>query len=794
MIPKAISHYRILQPLGEGGMGEVYLAEDTVLNRKVAIKFLHPKSLSSAIARQRLMREAQAAASLDHPNICAIYEVGETEDACFIVMQYLEGETLDHKLLGSQLKLSDAIRFGAQIADALAEAHSHGVIHRDIKPQNLFITRRGQLKILDFGLAKVIPTEQAADNDANTLAMLSSPGSLIGTMPYMSPEQVRAEDLDSRSDLFSLGTVLYEILTGHQPFADRNRAVTLSAILTQEPPPLSRYIPNAPAELERILHKCLKKDREQRYQSARELAIDLRHLRRITSANSEAVDSSSVPEIRKGASYRWLAAMAALAVVIGAGIYFFARRGRMTDTPRQLSSIAVLPFVDTSGDPEMEYFSEGITDSLINSLSQLPNVKIIGRASVFRYKGRNVDAQLVGKELGVESVLTGRIVEHGNNLLISAELVDSRDNHHIWGAQYNRQVSEVITMQDDITRIITERLRLKLSGEDQKRLSKHYTENTQAYQLYLKGRYFWNKRTEQDIKKAIEYFQQAIDMDPNYALAYAGLADAYVSLGSSGFDAMLPQDAIPKARAAATKALEIDDALAEAHASLAYVKFIYDWDWPTAEREFNRALELNPNYPTAHQFRSLYFMAMGRQEEAIAESRRALELDPLSLSLHTNVGRALLFARRYDEAIDQLHKTIEMDPKYLGSHYLLGIAYNQKHLYREALDEIKNVKALSADSSFSAAAEGLSYAMAGRRSEALRIADELRSRLKKGKASPDYLAIVYAGLDDHEKTLDWLEQSYQRRTGQMVYLKVEPAFEKLQGDPRFQNLVRRVGL
>ena len=793
MVPKTISHYRILERLGEGGMGEVYLAEDTTLNRKVAIKFLSPKSIGSGVARKRLLREAQAAASLDHPNICAVYEVGEIDGDCFIVMQYLEGETLHRRLSGKKLDQSEALRLVLQMADGLAEAHSRGIVHRDVKPQNLFITNRGQVRVLDFGLAKVIFSEQQAESKANTLTILSNPGAMIGTMPYMSPEQVRAENVDSRSDIFSLGTVLYEMLTGRQPFVASNQAVTLSAILTQSPPPLSRYMSNPPIELERIVRKCLEKDRDQRYQSAKDLIVDLRSLQRHTSANFETIEDAPAHWSPK-ASWARLAGIAALVVLISLGVYFFARRGRAIDSNRQITSVAVIPFVETSGDPEMDYLSDGITDGLINSLSQLPNVKIIGHASVFRYKGKDIDARTVGSELGVDSVLTGRIVQHGKNIGISVELVDSQDNHHLWGAQYNRQVSDILAMQDDMTQVITERLRLKLSGEDQKRLSKHYTENSEAYQLYLKGRYFWNKRTEADLEKAVEYFQQAINTDPNYALAYAGLADAYATLGSAGFDAMLPDEAMPKARLAATKALEIDNALAEAHTSLAYVKFVYDWDWATADNEFKRAIELNGNYPAAHLLRSHYLMAMGRSDESILESRRALELDPLSITYNTNVGRALVFARQNDRALEQLRKTLELDPKYIWAHYLLGIVYEQTQMYDQALSELEEVKTLSGDSAVSEAALAHVYAVAHKKNEALKIAENLKVRGKTQRVPPYYLAIIYAGLDDSTQALEWLEKAYHERTNQMAYLRVEPAFDKLREDSRFQNMIHRLGL
>ena len=797
MFPREISHYRVLKLLGQGGMGQVYLAEDTILNRKVAIKSLTPGSVDDDRARSRLVREAQAAAALDHPNICHIYEVVEAENDCFIVMQYLEGETLDRIILTKKLELSEALGFAIDIVDALAEAHGRGIVHRDIKPQNLMITPRGQVKVLDFGLAKMMRAEWFADSDARTMAILSNPGTMIGTMPYMSPEQVRAEDVDGRSDIFSFGTVLFEMLTGKQPFANPNGAVTISAVLTHDPPPLRQCVPNAPVELERILQKCLAKDRGQRYQSASELAGDLRQLQRIAALGAVTLESGIAPRVTTSvprSMTRIVPAVLVSVLIIAAGIYFLRTRVKTGSNARQISSVAVLPFVNTSADANMEYLSDGITDSLINSLSRLPNLKLVGRTSVFRYKGRDADARTVGSELGVESVLTGRIVEHGNELSITTELVDARDNSHIWGEQYNRPVSDILAIQEDITSVITEKLRLEISHEDKERLTKRYTDNSEAYQLYLRGRYFWNKRTEADIKKGIEYFQKAIEADPNYALAYTGMSDSYALLGSGGFDTMLPDEAMPKAREAAQRALEIDDTLAEAHTSLAYVKFIYDWDWATADSEFKRSTELNPNYATAHHLRSLYLLAMDRKEESILESRRAQELDPLSLSININVGRTLLFAGQYDRAIEQLRRTLEIDPNYVWAHYLAGLAYEQKGMFAEAISELQQVKALSGDSPISEAALAHSYALSGKRPEAIKIADDLKARSRKTHIPPYYLAIVYAGLNDREQTLDWLEKAYHERTNQMAYLKVEPAFDKLRADTSFQALLRRVGL
>lgn len=791
MVPETVSHYRILQSLGEGGMGKIYLAEDTLLGRKVAIKFLSGDLAKSGRGWKRLLREARAAAALDHPNICAIHEVVERESDSFIVMQYVEGETLDRKVARNPLSVADVLNFAPQIADALGEAHSLGIVHRDIKPQNLIITGKGQVKVLDFGLAKLLGATDVVASNAKTLSVLSDPGSVVGTMPYMSPEQLRAEELDGRSDIFSLGTVMYEMLTGNQPFLHASGAATISAVLAHEPPPLKRSVPSAPVELERIVHKCLEKNRDKRYQSARELAIDLRSLQQGLTSKTVTIETRS--NSKKTAISFYATICAAIILFAGIGIYLWSSHRGAPISPTSISSVAVLPFANLSGDPAIEYLSDGITDSLIDELSQLPNVKVIGRSSVFRYKGRDADARAIGKELGVEAVLMGRIVERGEELSISTELVSARDNSHIWGAQYNRKVSDVLAVQDDISRVITEKLRLKINAAEQKRLNKLNSENPEVYQLYLKGRYFWNKRTEADLIRGIGYFQQAIDLDQNYAPAFAGLADSYALLGSGGYDTMLPGEAMPKAREAAVRALEIDEKLAEAHTSLAYVKLFYDWDWTAAEREFKRAIELNPNYATAHYWYSLYLMRMNNNEESIAQSLRAQELDPLSISINTNVGRALCIARKYDAAIEQLKKTLELDPDSIWPHYLTGLAYEQKGNYSQAIAEFQRVDTLSKSSPFSQAMLGRSYAVSGNRKEATRILAELTKQSKQKHISPYFIAIIYAGLDNKDQALVWLEKAYNERSNQLVYLDVEPIFDSFRSDPRFQNLSKRIG-
>jgi eukaryotic-like serine/threonine-protein kinase len=789
---QTISHYRIISKLGAGGMGEVYLAEDTRLDRKVAIKFLPSNSTSDQQAKKRLIREAQAAAKLDHSNICSIYEVGEEEGRSFIVMQYVEGEPLAKLIERQPLELREALDIAVQMADALAEAHSRGIIHRDIKPQNVMVTARGQIKVLDFGLAKLVQQPQVTESEVATRSLLTDPGLIIGTVPYMSPEQIRGEALDARSDIFSFGSVLYEMLSGRTPFSAVTAAETISSILTREPTPLVRYAPGLPEELQRIVRKCLAKDKRQRYQSASDLLIDLGNLKRDSEARADTeatVRIATQPRSSIGRPFVIVALVVAALALSGAGIYLLMEHGRAID------SLAVLPFVNESADADTEYLSDGITESLINSFSQLPNLRVMSRDSVFHYKGQQTTAQGVGRDLKVQAVLTGRVVQRGSNLLISTELVDVRDNSHIWGEQYNRKLTDILAVQAEIAREISEKLRLRLTGEQEKRLVKRYTDNAEAYQLYLKGRYYWNKRTEEGLKKGIEYFNQAIEKEPNYALAYSGLADCHTSLAFS-FDvgAVSPRQTIPQAEAAALKALKIDATLAEAHTSLAFIKLLYDWDWPGAEESFKRAIELDPNYPNAHHWYSHYLMAMGRIEESLAESRRALELDPLLLVLNLHLGWHYLYARQYDQAIEQFRKTIEMDPHFQQAHLYLGQAYLGKGMYAEAIGELQTAKALFAGSGEAEAGLGYVYAVSGKRGDALRVLDQLKELSKRRYVSPFFIALIYAGLEDKDQAFAWLEKAYVDRSDLLVYLEMEPKLDSLRPERKFADLVSRVGL
>ena len=766
MISETVSHYRIQKKLGAGGMGEVYLAEDSRLGRQVALKFLPASYQYDSERRTRFLKEARAASALRSPNIAAIYDIGEHDGAMFIAMEYVEGDVLSQRIDRRTLPTRDVIDIAIQIADALDEAHALGIIHRDVKSSNLIVTERGLVKMLDFGLAKMIQASSSIDSADPTVAIggQTAVGVVLGTVSYMSPEQALGRDLDQRSDLFSLGVVCYEMLTGTLPFEGASATEIIDAIIHKEPIAIARFNYDVPPELERIVRKCMEKDRERRYHSAREAAIDLRNLRR----DSDSIAATNTITSRKAQS---------------------TRRGR----PRKvIDSLGILPLINAGDDPDTEYLSDGITESIINSLSQLPKLRVMARSTVFRYKDKEVDPQIIGQQLGVRAVLTGRVVQRGDLLIIKAELVDAEDGSHLWGEQFNRKLSDIFAIEEEISREISGKLRLKLSGAQKKQLTKRHTENTEAYQLYLKGRFYWNKRTPEGLKKGIEHFQHAIDSDPGYALAYAGLADSYNILVS--YSALAPHDAFPKAKAAVIRALEIDRRLAEAHTSLAFVKFGYDWDWSGAERGFKQAIRLNPGYPFAYNFYAVLLSALGRFDEAFVHIRNAHELDPLSLPINTNLGWLLYLARRNDESIEQYLKTIDLDEGFPLAHRRLAQTYAQTQRYSEADAEFQKAIALSGEDIELLSARGHFYAIVGETNKAREILSQLQG-LARSRYVPSYLvARIYLGLGDIDTMFELLERAYDERYGYLAYLEVEPMFDSIRTDPRYENLVRRVGL
>ncbi|HEV7377698.1 MAG TPA: protein kinase [Pyrinomonadaceae bacterium] len=816
--------YEIRSQLGVGGMGEVYLAEDTRLNRIVALKFLPAEVATDQKRMQRFNQEAHAVSALNHPNIITIHEIEPDAPIPYMTTEYIEGVTLRDRMTQGRMKLEEALDVAIQTASALAAAHAKEIVHRDIKPENIMLREDGYVKILDFGLAKLME-KQATSPEAVT-QVHTDLGAVIGTARYMSPEQARGLEIDERTDIFSLGIVLYEMIAGRSPFMGGTNHEVVAAILKEEPLPISNYLAQAPARLQEIISRSLAKDRDARYQTIKELLGDLKafrqdlefevklHARETGSGTGTTVGAdtdgfrhitASEPMSRPTLSallersdqkrrqrMTFVSVGVVAAVLAGFAVWYFMRAGQSID------SVAVLPFVNVGGDTNTEYLSDGITESLINSLSQLPNLKVIARSSVFRYKGKEIDPQTVGRELGVRAVLTGRVVQLGDQLSIQTELVDVDTQTRLWGEKYNRKVSDIIALQDEISREISEKLRLKLSGKEKEQLAKRYTENSEAYQLYWKGRYLWNRRRPEDIREAIRDFQLAIDLDPNYALAYTGLADCYV-LGN--LLQMSPREAMPVAIEKTQRALAIDPNLAEALTSLAKIKLSYEWDWTGAETEFRKALELKPGYATAHQWYGVYLSEMGRHDESLGQRRRALELDPLSLSISTGLGRAYFWARKYDEAIEHLLKTLQQDPKYADTHWSLGLAYEGKKMYAEAIASYQSAISLSKTTEFPEgkpemiAALGHAHAVMGRRDEALKIIEQLKTLIAQQRyVSPYSIALIYAGLGEKDMAFEWLDRAYNERDESYIHLKVDPRLDDLRSDPRFTERLQLIKL
>jgi serine/threonine-protein kinase len=773
--------YKIISLLGSGGMGTVYLATDTRLDRKVAVKVLTSDTEKNQDLLARFEKEAKAIAALSHANILAIYDVGIHQDVAYIVTEYLEGETLRDRLRRSPLSWRKAVELATMIADALATAHSKGIIHRDLKPENIFLTTEDHAKILDFGLARLTAPAQSSDLSALQTQAQTQEGIVLGTMPYMSPEQARGEKLDARTDIYSFGCVLQEMITGQRVFSRTSSAETIAAILKEEAPRVSASVA-VPQELDALIARCLEKDPERRFQSTRDLAFELKQIL-AAPASSASYAFTEKTSMQTGKSFpRWILVALFTLLAIAAAIFFYFRQFDASN------SIAVLPFVNESGDAEAEYFSDGITESLINNLSRLSQLKVIARTSAFRYKGKQTDPLRAGKELGVQNVLTGRVLQRGEMLIVQADLLDVKSGSQLWGEKFNRKLTDIFLIQEGISREISDALRLKLTRQQEQNLQKRQTASVDAYQLYLKGRYHWNKRFPPSVQKGLEFFQQAIEKDPAYADAYVGLAESYVVLSQYS----KPLELMQQAEYAAKKALAIDPDLGEAHATLAFVKGYRDWDWAGAEQEFQKAIRLNPNYATTYHWYGLNLTALGRFEEAKLQFARAREIDPLSLMIHTASSGAYSYSGDYDQAKAIIEHVLEMDPNFMPAQNALS------NIYFWTGDQAKSietrVRIFQARGDLELAQEmKRAYEQRGYEA-AMRKVIEIWEKKPPPHVQPWLRAILYSAVKDKETALHWLQKGLESRNTEMIFINVNPTFDFLHGDPRFQKMLAEMNI
>lgn len=778
MIGQTILHYRILEKLGEGGMGVVYKAEDTKLKRLVALKFLPMAAAEDSAEKSRFMREARAAAALDHPNIAAVYEINESEEKPFIVMAYVEGVTLKEKTKSSLPSVDESVDIAVQIAQGLKEAHDKGIVHRDIKSSNIMITPNGQVKITDFGLAKFKGEKS-----------ITKPMTQMGTASYMSPEQIQGKSVNHQCDIFSFGVVLYEMLTGDLPFKGENDQAVMFSILYDTPPSITERQPEMPLELEQIVEKALKKDVKDRYQHSNELLEELLELKRNLFAGKEVriakagvkkkkrLTKVKIPILKVKFIYGVVVVL--LMLLIYVGLKFLPGHGMTID------SIAVLPLENLSDDPEQDYFVEGMQEALITDLSKIGALRLISRTSAMRYKNSHKSMPEIARELDVDALIEGSVLRVGDQVRISVQLINGTTDEHMWAGSYDRDLRNVLVLLSEVAQGIANEIEVVLSPQEEERLVSSRPVNPEAHEVYLKGRYFFSRYTGEGWQKSLKYFQEAIDMDSGFAPAWAGLAGAQYLLAYYG--SVPPQEAIPQAKEAALKALELDDQHAWAYTMLGWIK-LSDWDWSGAKKTFQKALELNPNDPDAWHGYGDYLTVTGRPEEGLVLVKRGRDCDPFSPLAAIPVASKLHYMRRYDDAIAEAHKLLELDPDF-PVHNVLAEAFWQKGMYEEALAEYRK----AVPPPFLDALER-GYADSGPKGAILAVALKMVENSKRGYVDPFYIAFWYARTKEIDTTLAWLEKAYEQRSPAMFYIKVRPEFDHLRSDPRFQDLLRRMGL